>query len=219
MLVECNAVRNAKEQVFGGNKYVGYESLFPFRIPRTMQRLATTWASDYRGDLAFQLLKLHGSLNWFHADSGRGDVIYDAGGISTDDDAPADFASLSSDWVGLRPLLIPPMATKASNHFNGMMEVMWRNAREAAVNADRMICVGYSLPPTDWPMRMLLKGRQATPREWVVVNCTKDPEGVFSHYRAVDLDAKFDTSFTSDAAVVEKFVEAYVGSAFDAKPV
>lgn len=99
----------------------------------------------------FRLLKLHGSLNWYW---NPGDVT----GISTARrDLPGIFYAPNPymeedrrrNLPGRVPFVVPPSATKSSYYRNPFVREIWQQAAAALREAEHVVILGYSLPPTD----------------------------------------------------------------------
>ncbi|MDB4954243.1 MAG: hypothetical protein JWO36_1812 [Myxococcales bacterium] len=111
---------------------------------------------------AFALLKLHGSVTWFWSgvDSIASDSIYDAGlrggwsveGLSSLYEEDLDV--LLADKV---PMVVPPTATKSVFYDNATLRCQWQLAADALAQADELVLIGYSLPPSDTVVRSLLR--------------------------------------------------------------
>ena len=108
-----------------------------------------------------RLIKLHGSLNWYYSGSepSFGEVIYDIGirpfwESSADDRKIGDMSRFSAGKV---PLIIPPTSGKSSFFTNETVRGQWTSARRALEEADRIVIIGYSLPPGDHMVRFLLE--------------------------------------------------------------
>lgn len=135
----------------------------------------------------FRLLKLHDSINWFYSKrvESFGEPIYfvDVVGL-------ADFWRQRNQIGGRRreviedryPLVVPPVLEKAPLFSHETIRSLWFSGAQALQSAERLVCIGYSLPASDLTMRHFLKstiGRRAITIE--VVNLT--PE-LSNHYRA-----------------------------------
>lgn len=112
---------------------------------------------------SLQVLKLHGSLNWFYlarsAEDAKNSIrrpgkelycltnrrIYE--GLTY---RPGQRAS------HLLPLIVPPIYEKSSNYKESLGR-LWRLARSAIQSADRLIIFGYSFPENDFAARSLLR--------------------------------------------------------------
>jgi hypothetical protein len=133
-----------------------------YRVPVTPLGLRKAAVLASEGPLPVDLLKLHGSLNWYWSglDASRSDPVFDAtmtGGWSPDglgSRLGPDIRDLVADKL---PLVVPPTATKSSYYSNDILRGQWRLAAEALRQADELVIIGYSLPPSDLTVRNLLQ--------------------------------------------------------------
>ncbi|TND09064.1 MAG: hypothetical protein FD123_1467 [Bacteroidetes bacterium] len=103
-----------------------------------------------------QILKLHGSLNWLKCDlcdhvyiNPSGNIIHQSFRNETD--------TLNSCHCGngpLKSLIVAPSFERDVRDSNLLH--IWKSALEAIRNADRLIIIGYSLPPEDIAIKSLL---------------------------------------------------------------
>lgn len=102
-----------------------------------------------------QLLKLHGSTNWYcpGTTSGAGHEIYYDKLIYRDRDEEFSFRMHA---MGLEPLIIPPLLDKGSVFLGSGLRAQSRLASEALERAKTLCVIGYSLPETDLHTRFLL---------------------------------------------------------------
>ncbi len=92
---------------------------------------------------AIQLLKLHGSLNWFW-------VSGDATGATLSQWELDDDTERRQRYLpGREPFVVPPAAGKSAFFRNPIMSDIWRRSAAALRKANRVALVGYSLPLTD----------------------------------------------------------------------
>lgn len=108
----------------------------------------------------FQLIKLHGSINWYYSGdhNAEGQQVYYTS-VKTKSpmkDITDDFGK--SSMQDLEPLLIPPVSEKSLFYNTNLVKTLWKNFRTAIENADEIYSIGYSIPKTDLTMRMFLKG-------------------------------------------------------------
>jgi hypothetical protein len=109
----------------------------------------------------FKLLKLHGSLDWWYSGpySEQADPIYWMGWTR---DPGGDIIPLWSEFGGELlvadkvPMLIPPTATKGPFYRNTLVAAQWRLVAEALNQAEELVMMGYSAPPTDLAVSTLL---------------------------------------------------------------
>ena len=99
-----------------------------------------------------QLLKLHGSTNWF-----RDDVPLTAqAGQTYLGPMQATRNREQLGGVGVRPLILPPAYTKGDFYDLAVIRSQWTAARDAIQYADRLVIVGTSLRAADWDLTQLL---------------------------------------------------------------
>lgn len=87
---------------------------------------------------AFQVLKLHGSVNWGQKPDGSVLVC-------------RDYERVRS--LNLDPLLVPPTSQKVAND---ALRRVWDAAGRAIARATRIILIGFSIPPADQHFKYLL---------------------------------------------------------------
>lgn len=178
----------------------GVEDLYRLPITlaaaRTRPGKAVLGASPREPQVRFDLLKLHGSLNWFY--SGLGDSAADTIYLGSTPglwSVPVSPGSIDRDEVVFGnprerdylvdkvPLIIPPAAAKGSYYSNLSLRRQWQVAAAALDAADELVVVGYSLPRTDELVRGLLRTISARLERIVVVD--KDPGAVVERLREV----------------------------------
>ena len=99
---------------------------------------------------AFRLAKLHGSVDWqFPGESGRGQPIY---AIDTDHDDETE-----GRLAHLVPYIIPPCFAKVPLFDHEIVRQNWHAARQGLERAERLVVMGYSLPPADTAVVQMLR--------------------------------------------------------------
>ncbi|MBW3589872.1 MAG: hypothetical protein KY429_10675 [Actinobacteria bacterium] len=112
---------------------------------------------------SFLVLKLHGSLNWFY-------LARSAEDAKNSIRSPGrDLYCLTNQRIyegltykpgrrssHLLPLVVPPIYEKSSSYKESLGR-LWKLARSAIQNADRLIIFGYSFPENDFAARSLLR--------------------------------------------------------------
>jgi hypothetical protein len=124
--------------------------------------------ADSRPQGALRLMKLHGSLNWKWCDRCqglveewdlakflKGRIIYNPSGKPI----PLEIASEISKQKhtcgdGLQPFLVPPTWNKAV--YSTRLARVWAGAAAELADAEEIIVIGYSLPPSDVFFKYLL---------------------------------------------------------------
>jgi len=100
---------------------------------------------------SLRLLKLHGSLSWYWSPDDETGVTLQRWRT------PGTFCRPSPDDEGARlralpgrvPFIVPPTATKSRYLTNLVVREVWGRARKALAEAERLIVIGYSVPPED----------------------------------------------------------------------
>jgi SIR2-like domain len=149
---------------------------------------------------SIQLLKLHGSLNWFW-------VTGDASGVTLshwklDDDNEGRHRYLP----GREPFVVPPAASKSAFFRNPIMSDIWRRSAMALREAKRVALVGYSLPLTDLVSASMVS--ETLSRSDVEIE-------VVNPYPAEVVTAvqRLTGRHAASIAAVEEFADRYVESA------
>jgi hypothetical protein len=119
---------------------------------------AVTW-SDQEGSRrdSFQLLKVHGSVNWYW---NAGDQTGSSLSRSRERSGFGGRVVGDPDYSGttlLDRFLIPPVATKSDYYLPPLTKILWRIAGEALRDAGRLTLIGYSMPTTDRATTAMLK--------------------------------------------------------------
>ncbi|HEU0129679.1 MAG TPA: hypothetical protein VFQ85_01645 [Mycobacteriales bacterium] len=194
----------------GSDNYVDQSQLYPIPFTPINARYGAALGSGPVDTL--RLLKLHGSLNWLY--SGRsdfaGETLYDLGiGRSWFDYGDVSMAA-AMDKV---PLIVPPTAAKSSFFRHETVRGQWRLAAQALGAADRVICMGYSLPPGDLVARFLLA---TTMRGGATVSVVDRVDHVSQNYRDALPGCTIDGTFTGSDDAVEEYVATNCGADEDA---
>jgi hypothetical protein len=121
-------------------------------------------------NVAFSLLKVHGSTNWWRA---RGSAS--GGDIAVQKLLPGwGVEKVRLDPVGDQRVLIPPIVAKGSFYDLSFIRRQWQQARAALESATTLCVVGYRLPDNDLAATALVGQHLATNAQIVVVN--RSPE-------------------------------------------
>ena len=206
---------------------LNYDTLLEMALCELYLGKAGAYGSDYLRAFGFpakqgaigsaqmktlHLLKLHGSLHWAYSGSDHyfGEAIQDSQ-ISRWSMAAGNYRAFSPE-DGRVPLIVPPTLNKGRYFENEKIRSVWTLASLGLRYAQRVFCVGYSLPEGDLLMHFLL--HDSRPRldkvPFYLVNLDgNSPE----HYRkALPPWYKLDATFASasDITVVESFARALV---------
>ena len=135
-----------------------YRRMLPFQVP--------LFESGHHRQDAPALLKLHGSLNWFH----RNSEVIDVGvqNVGCKPDSGNWFNHLFHHAPGFGPLVIPPTAAKNNLINRGILKQAWQVAAALIKDATKITFIGYSMPNEDGLLQRLISlGKNA---EFTVVD-------------------------------------------------
>ena len=94
-----------------------------------------------------EIIKLHGSVNWFYVKDNESSQIYCA---NCEDD--------ESKLLGqYNPLIIPPVLDKTAFYNNLTIRNLWQKAFKYLSEAKNIYIIGFSLPKTDMSVRFLFE--------------------------------------------------------------
>lgn len=160
------------------------------------------------GRTTFNLIKLHGSINWFYSgtDAFPGEQVFFA---ETQKNNPKDdYQEIQLYAQHKSRLIIPPVSEKSGFYANFLVRALWKSARDALTKAPKVYFIGYSLPETDLITRQLLLDSVPSDAEiYIVSNGTPvDPskqELIARYKRAMPQvdDANFKSDFISDTCL------------------
>lgn len=105
-----------------------------------------------------QILKPHGSLNWYW-DSGEGgeSLLYRLRERRVYNDRLNLFLDEVEEMRGMRRFIIPPTGDKTRYYGQGLDRRIWKEAGKALSEASRLVVIGYSFPETDYVVNELIK--------------------------------------------------------------
>ena len=144
------AYMNTAPRTNGGFPSNGAADLFVAPLAPLEARGLDTITS--RGFARLQLLKLHGSIDWYYSglEAGPEDIVYrnriQRWWSEPDPVTLPEFGSIVADKV---PFLVPPTAVKTMAYRNAVLRSQWARAANALADADELVLMGFSLPPTD----------------------------------------------------------------------
>lgn len=181
-----------------------------YRMP-----LAPWWSRTAGGfasspQRTYQLLKLHGSINWYFSgdEAVPGEQVYyipvDSSSPMTDGDRNKDF--LDINMLDLVPLIIPPVAEKTPFYRSHLVSTLWRKFRKNVQEAAEIYCVGYSLPKTDLTMRLFLSTAVEPGKTVYIVNSSSD-DSLRTSYQETFAGASFDDRYLGHGDAVKHMVD------------
>jgi hypothetical protein len=164
----------------------------------------------FRGELAptFQLLKLHGSLDWWWVPSDWTGATLNRIETRSIFGNPQAMSDETRRLVlpGRETFIVPPSATKSGYYRNPLTRELWHTAFEALHAAEHISLVGYSLPPADLVMSGMLvsaiRGREVSIE---VVN--PSPDGPSERLLGLGANSQHLTCIEGTNCV-EKFAES-----------
>jgi len=138
-----------------------------YKFPMTwvgLRYLSTglTFGDDNNTRTNPQIIKLHGSINWFWTGTSKSETIFYK-------NLNEDYFHLDVD-AGLIPYIIPPVMDKNAFYYHTMIKSLWKKAHELLKNADEIFIMGFSFPQTDISVRFLFQSilQGKTPKIYVV---------------------------------------------------
>jgi hypothetical protein len=156
----------------------------------------------------FRLLKLHGSLSWFWSPDDTTGVTLQRWRSRGSFGQPrlADEDERRRALPGRVPFVVPPTSMKSSYLTNLVSRELWSRAREALAGAQRLIVVGYSVPPEDQVASgMLAEALRGRDIEVIVVDpCARAVEARLMDLRVAPATRRFD-----ELSCVEDFTTWY----------
>lgn len=123
------------------------------------------------------LFKLHGCLNWMYPSgpsAQQGPIILRSNYL---DPPPAHDDKVDPLHSDLEPLIVPPTLTKSTFYANTALRALWKGAAQALREADRVVVIGYSFPPSDNQVATLLRTTLAPDTSIMVVDREDAPMG------------------------------------------
>jgi hypothetical protein len=159
---------------------------------------------------SFHLFKLHGSINWLYSGSASplAETVYYA---ALDDIwTPSEYLKVVT--TDKTPLIVPPIAEKVGYFQHPHVRGMWREAAAALQSADKVFCLGYSLPNLDITMRFFLnRNRPSSSVPFFLV----DVRDLQNHFREILPAGVFElnTQYIEPNDPIPKFVEELVAVA------
>ncbi len=178
-------------------------------------------SSDSTFNSNLRLLKLHGSINWFHSGAAHRneEPIY---AVRLHYFRNDHFWQDGQDyWVAGRvPLIVPPLAHKEGFYANSSLRAVWSAAASALREAEHVYCIGYSMPMTDLTVRALLAAN--TPkrrRKLVLVNkCPEaQKEALVGRFRTVLPEHLYELvdHFVRPTDVLEELKEGLISGSIE----
>lgn len=138
-LVMLGSGAREPERLYGSQ--VAYPAPTPVNV-RTFREMGLPTSGS------MQLIKLHGSLNWYWA-AGDGATVVRDGAVYGFGEWPLGSSEDTSGVRALDRFLIPPVTSKDSYYDVSLAHSLWRSAHAAIQVASRLTIIGYSMPEAD----------------------------------------------------------------------
>lgn len=143
-----------------------------------------TWREFCRkGWPKIDILKLHGSLNWWYASASEvdqtplNDVLELRLTLDADVACQQPIKWKSDDTPYLYPFVVPPVEKKDLHFLSGHLEPIWDKARQILRECEKLVVFGYSLPPADQETKKLFEKCLGNVKEVTVIDVSCSPAG------------------------------------------
>ncbi len=160
-----------------------------------------------------RLVKLHGSLNWYFSGNAESysEPVYATEPVHPAGGNEEEYELSKRSTFGLVPFIIPPIAEKSTFFKHNLVRSQWLDAASAIWSADRVFCLGYSLPETDVTVRYWLSSRGSIRPivDFYVVNVDEREEFIKHYKKMLEPSFSIRDRFVSPNAI-EKFTEALI---------
>lgn len=187
------------------NEYISYQDFYPYPIEWIGVRSTnggSFWGREKRPFPPMpQVLKLHGSANWFWAGISPSDVLYYRNWNTNETD---------NVEMGLKPYIIPPVLDKNTLYNHIAIHALWQHAEDLIKCADEIYIVGFSFPQTDVAVKYLFQSalRKSKPHIYVVNAASKQKLAL--NYSKVFGNTKLDYTYTGIENALEQFIQKHL---------
>jgi hypothetical protein len=124
-----------------------------------------TFGDDNNSDIP-QIIKLHGSVNWFWSGQTLAETIFYKNLEKGEYDVRID--------AGLKPYIVPPVLDKNAFYNHIMIKALWKRAQELLSEATEIYIIGFSFPQTDIAVRFLFESAARNQKIYVVNKVTSN---------------------------------------------
>lgn len=139
-----NKTINPRRNIVIGNSET-YESFYRGKIADIKQSLMSIFSVS---DEIPEILKLHGSINWFCPGDTKNSQIY-CGYNETETEK-----ALIENYT---PFIVPPVLDKTNFYGNKILEYIWQKAFKYISKAKKIYIIGFSFPKTDLSVKYLFE--------------------------------------------------------------
>lgn len=167
---------------------------YGFYCATSRTTLGVQWDTHLTREPPMLVLKLHGSINWRPRKGALEPYMLDEityHGVSSEENVGAESdIELMERHLEHKPVIAPPVLSKASLVRQPVLRLVWSRAYEALTQARSVTFVGYSFPTTDIAAQTLFAEslRDLRPSAIRVINLAtdkKEQERIVQRYRSV----------------------------------
>lgn len=186
-------------------EYLSYQDFYPYPIEWIGLRGTNAggfWGYEKQPFPPMpQILKLHGSANWFWAGTTSSDVLYYRKWNANEKD---------NVEMGLKPYIIPPVLDKNALYNHVAIHALWQHAEDLIKYATEIYIIGFSFPQTDVAVKYLFQSalRKSNPHIYVVNTASKRKLAL--NYSKVFGNAKLDYTYTGIENALEQFIQKHL---------
>lgn len=165
---------------------------------------------------SFELLKLHGSINWFYPGTELSDsheIYYrqvDSRSPARDCERRGGISAIA--YRDLSPLIVPPLVEKSPFYAAGLLASLWVRFRYTLEKVEQLFIVGSSLPKTDVPLEVFLKAHSGNLKRVFLVDSAggQAADALKERLREVFGKRKLDSTYIGEGTV-ERWATDLIG--------
>lgn len=201
ILLEQTLLRIIREKT--SRESLSHQDFYPYPMTSIYARSGIAiLGEDPQDKFRFpQILKLHGSANWFWAGVTPSDILYYR---DWHKEEPVNITK------GLIPYIIPPVLDKNAFYNHIAIRSLWQQAEQLLKQADEIYIIGFSFPQTDLAVKYLFQSaiRKSNPHIYVINIASK--QKLSQSYSKVFGNIKLDYTYTGTEYALEKFVKDHL---------
>lgn len=186
-------------------EFISYQDFYPYPVEWIGYR-NTQGGSFWGGEKKLyppipQILKLHGSANWFWAGISPSDILYYRNWNRNEE------AIMNK---GLKPYIIPPVLDKNALYNHIAIHSLWRDAEDLIRIAEEVYIIGFSFPQTDLAVKYLFQSALRKYRPHIYVINTASEQKLSQNYSKVFGNIKLDYTYTGTEDALERFIREHL---------
>lgn len=157
---------------------------FPVDIECDQQWNPQPLPDDLKKPSKVKVLKLHGSVGWFSRNNNHGIYLRYENYLQYLSPQRQGIRDKNDTRIGSHTNFIFVVPSYLKKLENLIIQSIWDQAAQAIISADQIIVVGYSLPPADIAVRVLLNPlRRRISRNSVIVKVVDPNKATQKHWR------------------------------------